>query len=145
MKKAMAASEKYASGGIVSGNSHAQGGVKAVVGGQRAVELEGNEFIIRKKTATQNLPLLDYINKSERKLNANDLLEFFKGNQGTKTIRNSFKNKYASGGILPSVSATKTSNTIVVVDNRQPVVQVVDILDATKNYENVRVLAGVES
>lgn len=144
MKKAMAASEKYSSGGIVSGNSHAQGGVKAVVGGQRAVELEGNEFIIRKKTATQNLPLLDYINKSERKLNANDLLEFFKGNQGTKSIKNNFKTQYASGGALPSVSTTKTNNIVIVKDESHPVVSVVDIINATDNYQSVRVLAGVD-
>lgn len=143
MKKAMAASEKYADGGVIQGKSHAQGGIKAVVG-QRAVELEGNEFIIRKKTATQNLPLLDYINKSERKLNANDLLEFFKGNQGTKNIKSNFKTKFASGGILPSVSATKNSNVVIIKDESHPVVSVVDIIDATQSYQNVRILAGVD-
>ena len=141
MKKAMAASEKYADGGVIQGKSHAQGGVK-VLGG--AAEVEGGEYITNKRTTALNQPVLDYINSKHRKLTAADFIDFYNG-KGNKKVKNNFKTQFASGGALPSVSATKTSNTIVVVDNRQPVVQVVDILDATKNYENVRVLAGVES
>ena len=141
MKKAQQASERYADGGVIQGKSHAQGGIK-VLGG--AAEVEGGEFITNKRTTALNQPILEYINSKHRKLTAADFLEFYNG-KGNKTIKNNFKTQFASGGALPSVSTTKMNNTIVVVDSRQPVVQVVDILDATKNYESVRVLAGVES
>ena len=40
--------EEFANGGMVHGNSHAQGGEKFAVGG-RVVELEGGEAVINKK------------------------------------------------------------------------------------------------
>ncbi len=38
--------KKYQSGGKIKGPSHDKGGVDAVVGGVKPVELEGNEIII---------------------------------------------------------------------------------------------------
>jgi hypothetical protein len=140
MKKAMAASEKYADGGVIQGRSHSQGGIK-VLGG--AAEVEGGEYITNKRTTALNQPVLDYINSKHRKLTAADFLEFYNG-KGNKAVKNNFKTKFASGGALPSVSATKMNNIIVVKDESTPVVSVVDIINATDNYNNVRVLAGVE-
>lgn len=140
MKKAMAASEKYADGGVIQGKSHAQGGVK-VLGGR--AEVEGGEYITNKRTTALNQPVLDYINSKHRKLTAADFLEFYNG-KGNKTIKNNFKTQFASGGALPSVSTAKMNNIIVVKDESTPVVSVVDIINATDNYNNVRVLAGVD-
>lgn len=140
MKKSMAASEKYADGGVIQGKSHAQGGIK-VLGGK--AEVEGGEYITNKRTTALNQPVLEYINSKHRTLTAADFLEFYNG-KGNKTIKNNFKTKYASGGILPSVSATKANNIIIVKDESQPVVSVVDIINAEDNYNNVRVLAGVD-
>jgi len=44
-------SQKFANGGMVHGNSHAQGGEKFAVGG-RVVELEGGEAVINKRSAS---------------------------------------------------------------------------------------------
>ena len=140
MKKAINASEKYAKGGVIQGKSHKSGGVK-ILGGR--AEVEGGEFITNKKTTAMNTELLTYINSQNKRITPSDLNEFFNGN-ASKRIKNNFKTKFANGGQLPATNIRKTDNTIVVVDKSQPVVQVVDILDATKKYENVRVLAGVE-
>ncbi|MEK9693813.1 MAG: hypothetical protein VW235_12880, partial [Rhodospirillaceae bacterium] len=45
---------KFEKGGLLQGPSHDQGGVKAVVGNRRMVELEGGEYIVNKK-AVSNL------------------------------------------------------------------------------------------
>ena len=42
--------EKYADGGMLRGPSHDKGGIPAIVGGKKSVELEGGEFIIKKDT-----------------------------------------------------------------------------------------------
>jgi hypothetical protein len=44
-------SDKFANGGMVYGNSHAQGGEKFAVGG-RVVELEGGEAVINKRSTS---------------------------------------------------------------------------------------------
>ena len=49
--QASISSQKYADGGMVYGNSHAQGGEKFAVGG-RVVELEGGEAVINKRSAS---------------------------------------------------------------------------------------------
>jgi hypothetical protein len=140
MKKAQQASERYADGGVIQGKSHAQGGVK-VLGGK--AEVEGGEYITNKRTTALNQPVLEYINSKHRKLTAADFIDFYNG-KGNKTIKNNFKTKFASGGALPSVSASKANNIIVVKDESTPVVSVVDIINAEDNYNNVRVLAGVD-
>lgn len=57
------ASQKFASGGMVHGNSHAQGGEKFAVGG-RVVELEGGEAVINKRSTSMYKPLLSAINQA---------------------------------------------------------------------------------
>ena len=58
---AVIANQKYATGGMVYGNSHAQGGEKFAVGG-RVVELEGGEAVINKRSTAMYKPLLSSIN-----------------------------------------------------------------------------------
>jgi len=48
---ALKSGESYANGGMVHGNSHAQGGEKFAVGG-RVVELEGGEAVINKRSTS---------------------------------------------------------------------------------------------
>ena len=47
----LGAADGYAKGGMVYGNSHAQGGEKFAVGG-RVVELEGGEAVINKRSTS---------------------------------------------------------------------------------------------
>ena len=137
---------KYADGGVLEGPSHAQGGIK-VLGGQ--AEVEGNEYVIRKKSTVVNLPLLDYINKSERKLNLEDFIDFYTNKTGAaKNIQN-VKYKFAEGGQLPMLRNDISLNNEVInamnaYANKPTVVQVVDIVDATDNLNKVKVLSGLQ-
>lgn len=138
--------KKYASGGVIDGNSHAQGGVQAVVG-TSPIELEGNEFIIRKSTATQNINLLDYINRSERKLNLSDFIDFYSSNKVRSNVQ-SVKSKFAEGGSIPMLrNDISLSNGLLTAfeeyANRTTVVQVVDIVDAEDRLNKVKVLSGL--
>ena len=58
---AVISNQKFADGGMVYGNSHAQGGVKFAVGG-RVNELEGGEAVINKRSTAMYKPLLSSIN-----------------------------------------------------------------------------------
>lgn len=134
---------KFANGGLLEGNSHAQGGIKA--GG---VELEGNEYVVNKHTTMQNLDLLEYINANRRKLNISDLIDFYSGDRPRKAIQG-VRNKFADGGQIPTLRTDIDVNASLREAFREyastpTVVQVVDIVDKTKQYNNVRVLAGLE-
>ena len=54
-------SQKFAKGGLISGNSHEQGGVKGWIG-NRQIELEGGEVVINKRSSELFKPLLSEIN-----------------------------------------------------------------------------------
>jgi hypothetical protein len=56
--------QKYADGGLLSGPSHAQGGIPFTVGGQAGFEAEGGEAIINKKSTAMYAPLLSAINEA---------------------------------------------------------------------------------
>jgi hypothetical protein len=134
---------KFANGGLLEGKSHAQGGIKA--GG---VELEGNEYVVNKHTTMQNLDLLEYINANRRKLNISDLIDFYSGDRPRKAIQG-VRNKFADGGQIPTLRTDIDVNASLREAFREyastpTVVQVVDIVDKTKQYNNVRVLAGLE-
>lgn len=133
---------KFANGGLLEGKSHAQGGIKA--GG---VELEGNEYVINKATTMQNIDLLEYINSNKRKLNVSDLIDFYQSDKPKKAIR-SFRTRFADGGELPTLRTDIDISGGLTEAFREyaktpSVVQVVDIVDKTKQYNNVRVLAGL--
>jgi len=73
--------DKFAEGGMVVGNSHAQGGVKFAVGG-RVAELEGGEAVINKRSTALFKPQLSAMNS-----------------------HNGYGKKFAQGGITPGTRA----------------------------------------
>jgi len=58
--------KKFEEGGMVSGPSHAEGGVPFTVQGQGGYEMEGGEFIINKRATAMHRDLLERINNSQR-------------------------------------------------------------------------------
>ena len=56
--------KKFATGGVVNGPSHEQGGVPFSVQGNSGYEMEGGEYIINKRATSMHRDLLDRINKS---------------------------------------------------------------------------------
>lgn len=138
----------YGKGGLIEGKSHKQGGVKATLGLQ-PIELEGNEYIIRKKTTIENLGLLDFVNKSERKLKLEDFIEFYSSNKVRKSVASANpRNKFADGGQVPILRTdidinNRLLNAFEDYSNRPTVVEVKEILDKTEAVKQVRVLAGL--
>jgi hypothetical protein len=57
--------EKFEDGGMIVGNSHKDGGVKASVGGRRNIELEGGEYVINKRSTSKYQSILEKINKDK--------------------------------------------------------------------------------
>ena len=56
--------DKYESGGLIVGKSHASGGVPFTVAGRGGFEAEGGEYIINKRATAMYFPVLEAINKS---------------------------------------------------------------------------------
>lgn len=143
------ASQHYATGGVIEGKSHAHGGVKALVGGNYPVELEGQEYIIRKKSTTPNVGVLDFINKSERKLKLEDFIDFFTtGKIKSTIISSSPRTKFADGGIMPSLRNDITINDRMIkaiedYSNRPVYVAVTEIQDKMESVNYVKTLAGL--
>lgn len=141
----------YGSGGVIQGKSHREGGVQAVVGNS-PIELEGNEFIIRKKSTIPNLNLLDFVNRSEKKLSLEDLINFYTNENGMRkrVISNSPRKKFADGGAIPTLrSDINLSDRMLTAfedySNRPVQVAVVDIIDRTQAVNDVRVMAGLDA
>lgn len=141
----------YGSGGVIQGKSHKEGGVQAVVGNS-PIELEGNEFIIRKKSTMPNLNLLDFVNRSEKKLSLEDFIGFYTNENGMskRVISNSPRTKYADGGKIATLrNDINLSDRLLTAfedySNRPTVVSVVDIIDRTQQVNDVRVMAGLNA
>lgn len=141
----------YGSGGVIQGKSHREGGVQAVVGNS-PIELEGNEFIIRKKSTIPNLNLLDFVNRSEKKLSLEDLINFYTNENGMRkrVISNSPRKKFADGGAIPTLrNDINLSDRMLTAfedySNRPVQVAVVDIIDRTQAVNDVRVMAGLDA
>lgn len=135
-------STQYADGGLLNGKSHSQGGIPV---GNTGIEVEGNEYVVNKKSTQANLPLIDYINSNRRKLTREDLVNFF-DNGKNGLINKSVKNRYAEGGVLPEVGEIDVKSLINYEpeqDNRPIQVQVVDIINATDNVRQVQTMAGL--
>lgn len=141
MKKAMKESEKYAEGGLLVGRSHKQGGIK-VLGGQ--AEVEGGEYIINKRTTSLNEPVIEFINSKKQRLELGDFIDFYNSKSAKKQIKNNLKHKFADGGALPAANISRRRSFSEQLIDLRPVVSVIDIVDATKSYQNVQVLAGEE-
>lgn len=63
--KSVQASQSFRDGGLLSGNSHEQGGIRGT-GAFGDVEVEGGEYIVNKRDTARNLPLLEAINNGKR-------------------------------------------------------------------------------
>ena len=140
-------SQKYAQGGVIEGRSHAQGGVK-VLGGR--AEVEGGEYITNKTTTAKNVDLLEYINSKKRKVNLDDMLEFYSSGKSIKKNINVTRTKFADGGQIPQLRSDIDINDRLITafedySNRPVQVAVVDIMDRTAAVTEVRTIAGVEN
>ena len=82
--------KKFEQGGVVSGPSHAEGGVPFTVKGQSGYEMEGGEFIVNKKATAMHRDLLERINNSQR------------------TRPQVGKMKFAQGGMVPNNPAVES-------------------------------------
>ena len=138
-------SQKYAKGGLLEGKSHKEGGIPV---GNTGIEVEGKEYVVRKKSTTPNVELLDYINKSERKLSLDDFVNFFSSGKAKKSFM-SISSKYADGGVLPTLSNDYSFDDRLLsafedYSNRPVQVSVVDINNRQAAVKNVQVLAGME-
>ena len=143
----MAANKPYAKGGLLEGKSHAEGGIPV---GNTGIEVEGKEYIIRKKSTAPNIEILDYINKSERKLDLDDFIEFYSSGKVKRNISQiSPKSRFADGGTIPTLSTDysfddRLLNAFEDYSNRPVYVSVQDINSRQKAVKNVQVLAGIQ-
>ena len=129
---------KLAEGGLLKGKSHAQGGIPV---GDTGVEVEGNEFVVNKRSTAKYLPLLDAINAE--------------GNGGKHTIMSAYRtmSKYADGGSLnvQRVSASLDRNSSASILSAiegidlKPTVSVVDINREQRKLVQVKQLAGANN
>lgn len=137
----------YGSGGVIQGKSHREGGVK-VLGGQ--AEVEGGEFITNKVTTAKNVDLLEYINTKRKKINLEDLIDFYGGNSQVKKSITTVRTKFADGGMIPTLrNDINLSDRMLTAfedySNRPVQVAVVDIIDRTQQVNNVKVMAGLDA
>ena len=133
-------SQHYANGGLLQGPTHAQGGIKVTP----QVEVEGGEYVTNRSTTRKNLALLEYINSRRRKIDIEDMMEFFSGSP--VSVRQATRTRFADGGMLPSMelAARRTADIVVERDDRPIVVSVQEINDVQQRVRTVRALAGIE-
>lgn len=145
---AAAKPKKYSDGGKLEGRSHAQGGIKTFIG-SKPIELEGEEYVIRKATASKNLNLLDYINKSEKKLSLSDFIDFYSSDKIKRNITKANpKSRFADGGQIPVLRndidlSDRLITTMEKYSEKPTVVQVVDIINKAESLRQVQTLAGL--
>ena len=137
----------YGEGGVIQGKSHRDGGVP-VLGGQ--AEVEGGEFITNKITTSKNVALLEYINTKKKKIDLDDLIEFYGGNSNVRKNIQTVRSKFADGGQIPTLrNDINLSDRMLTAfedySNRPVVVSVVDIIDRSQSVNAVRTMAGLEA
>ena len=134
-------------GGLVKGKRHTQGGVPV---GNTGIEVEGDEMIIRRESTMPNIDLLNYINKSQRKLDLDDFIDFYSSGKIKKSIMSSNpRTKYASGGVLPTLNNDYNFDDRLLTafedySNRPIYVAVTEIESKMDSVRNVRALAGMD-
>ena len=141
----MAANKPYAKGGLLEGPSHKQGGIPV---GNTGIEVEGKEYVIRKRSTAPNIDVLDYINRSERKLDLGDFIDFYSRKVRKNISASSPRSKFADGGALPTLSNDYSFDDRLLsafedYSKRPVVVSVVDINNRQNAVKNVQVLAGL--
>ena len=132
-------------GGLVKGKRHSQGGVPV---GSTGIEVEGDEMIIRRESTIPNIDLLNYINKSQRKLDLDDFIDFYSSGKVKNNIRQmSPKTKYADGGVLTLPSSIDINDRLLdafeAYSNRPVVVDVREITSKQESISKVETLAGL--
>lgn len=131
-------------GGVADGPRHSQGGIK-VLGGR--AEIEGGEFITNRTSTAKNIDLLEYVNSQKRKVDINDLIDFYSSGRPKRVVQQ-VRGRFAEGGNLPTLRTDIEINDRLVsafedYAKTPSVVQVVDIIDRTKKVNTVKVLAGL--
>ena len=137
----------YGSGGVIQGKSHKEGGVP-VLGGR--AEVEGGEYITNKVTTSKNVELLEYINTKRRKINLDDLIEFYGVGSPVKKNIQTVRTKFADGGVVPTLrNDINLSDRLLTAfedySNRPQVVSVVEIVDKMQKVREVQTMAGLET
>lgn len=140
---AVIASKHYAKGGLLEGPSHSQGGIPV---GNTGIEVEGKEYIVNKRSTAKNFGLIEYINRSNKQLDINDIMAYF-DSAASKSVKG-VRSKFADGGQLPTlndnVEVVNPSQTIIFNQDDRPIwVSVKDINDAQARVRNVQTLAGM--
>ena len=142
----MAANKPYRKGGLLEGPSHENGGIPV---GNTGIEVEGQEYVIRRESASPNVELLDYINNSKRRLNIDDFIEFYSSGKQKKIINSiSPSRRFAEGGAIPSITTNYNISDRLLeafekYSDRAVVVSVQDINDRQAAVKQVQVLAGL--
>lgn len=135
--------QKYAKGGKLNGNSHAQGGIPV---GNTGIEVEGGEYVVNRQSTKYNESLISYINRNQRPITREELIDFY-DNGKRMFIHENIGKRYAQGGQLTSnikgLDIQSLTNYTPPTDNRPIVVSVVDINNAQENLREVRALAGL--
>lgn len=135
---------KYASGGIISGRSHAQGGVPV---GNTGIEVEGGEMVVSRKNTERYRDVLYKINSNDPSVR---YLQGASSRMGSANADTRIR-RYASGGELnfdradESLRAQQDTNRLMnAIDgiDINPVVTVKDIWKAEDRLVRVRGLAG---
>lgn len=126
---------KLADGGLLSGPSHAQGGIPV---GSTGIEVEGGEYVVNKRSTAKYLPLLQQLNEegARHKTVANQLGKMAEGGQLNYERINSN---------MDALNTAKIVSTAIEGIEMHPVVSVVDINRGQRNYTEVRQLAGANS
>lgn len=104
---------KMANGGLLHGNSHANGGIPV---GNTGVEVEGGEYVVNRRSTAAFLPLLEAINERGRR-------------------------QYADGGQINLPNTDTTADMLSRIDFN-PVVSVVDINRVSDRLNTVRVMSN---
>lgn len=148
----MSANKPYAKGGqldggVAQGPRHRDGGIK-VLGGR--AEIEGGEFITNRLTTEKNVDLLEFINSKKKRIDVNDLIDFYSSGTIKKSImKMSPKKAYADGGYIPPILSTnidlddRLMSAFENYSNRPVVVSVVDITNKQDDVRRVQALAGL--
>ena len=130
--------QKYAKGGILVGKSHNAGGIPV---GMTGIEVEGGEYVINKRSTQKNMPLIDYINKSNKAITREDLNRFY--DNGKQNVKMTAGSKFANGGVLPNLQLPSEDTRIVIEDDRPIVAQIVDIVNSANNYRQIQIMSGL--